>query len=314
MPGTVTLVKLGGSLITDKNAPGTARPELIRQLAEQLARAHRCGHRLVVGHGSGSFGHPEARRAGLTGSGADAPRVAVPAGTGAAAPVDAAPRAGRDAGRLRTAQAVPVRAAGARGEQGDEAPFPPAVARVQARAAELHRLVLDALLAAGAAPFSVPPSAVAVARDGRIEHFHAETVRLALGRDFIPVLYGDVVLDRVRGASICSTESALGAVADSLRAVGWRIDRCLWLGATPGVIGPDGRPLERISVDQGQVLRSAAGGAEAPDVTGGMRHRVDAALAFARAGIPSWIGDGSSPDVLERLLADAEVPGTLVAP
>ena len=53
------LLKLGGSLITDKSTPLTAREEMIQQLASEVA-AFRKTHpntRLVIGHGSGSFGH-----------------------------------------------------------------------------------------------------------------------------------------------------------------------------------------------------------------------------------------------------------------
>ncbi len=59
-------VKLGGSLLTDKRQPETARLEVIRRLAAEIqaARQARPGLRLVVGHGSGSFGHVYAQRYG----------------------------------------------------------------------------------------------------------------------------------------------------------------------------------------------------------------------------------------------------------
>ncbi len=55
-------LKLGGSLITDKSRPYTPRPEVIRRLAEEVraARAARPDLELVIGHGSGSFGHAAA--------------------------------------------------------------------------------------------------------------------------------------------------------------------------------------------------------------------------------------------------------------
>ena len=62
----VTLVKLGGSLITDKTKPRTVAKDHLRRLAAEIA-AGWSGGGLVVGHGSGSFGHPEARAAGLAG-------------------------------------------------------------------------------------------------------------------------------------------------------------------------------------------------------------------------------------------------------
>jgi len=60
------LLKLGGSLITDKNKPRTPRLEVIARLAEEIASA--CAQnpdlQLVVGNGAGSFGHVPAKRYG----------------------------------------------------------------------------------------------------------------------------------------------------------------------------------------------------------------------------------------------------------
>ena len=60
----LVFVKLGGSLITDKEVKATARPEVIRRLAAEVRRAleGNGGLRLVLGHGSGSFGHMVAQR------------------------------------------------------------------------------------------------------------------------------------------------------------------------------------------------------------------------------------------------------------
>ena len=56
---TLIFVKLGGSIITDKLQPSTARPQVIRRLAREVqgVRVARPDLRLVLGHGSGSFGH-----------------------------------------------------------------------------------------------------------------------------------------------------------------------------------------------------------------------------------------------------------------
>ncbi|MGA9193302.1 MAG: isopentenyl phosphate kinase [Anaerolineales bacterium] len=53
------LLKLGGSLITEKDQPETPRLGTIRRLAIEVFEARRSqpGLRLVIGHGSGSFGH-----------------------------------------------------------------------------------------------------------------------------------------------------------------------------------------------------------------------------------------------------------------
>ena len=59
-------LKLGGSLITDKNQPHTARPDTLKRLAQEIADAlHlRQDLQLLIGHGSGSFGHVPADRHG----------------------------------------------------------------------------------------------------------------------------------------------------------------------------------------------------------------------------------------------------------
>lgn len=58
--------KLGGSAITVKSRPNTARPQVLARLAAEVAQALlvRPAMRLVLGHGSGSFGHSVARRTG----------------------------------------------------------------------------------------------------------------------------------------------------------------------------------------------------------------------------------------------------------
>lgn len=59
-------LKLGGSLITDKSKPHSPRLDVLARLAAEIASARRSrpGLKLLVGHGSGSFGHVPARRYG----------------------------------------------------------------------------------------------------------------------------------------------------------------------------------------------------------------------------------------------------------
>ncbi|MBL7159986.1 MAG: isopentenyl phosphate kinase family protein [Candidatus Aenigmarchaeota archaeon] len=57
------LIKLGGSLITDKTKPYTARFETITRLAKEIHQAREEGEfGLIVGHGGGSFPHTSAKK------------------------------------------------------------------------------------------------------------------------------------------------------------------------------------------------------------------------------------------------------------
>jgi len=62
----LTFLKLGGSLITDKTRPFTPRIDILDNLAIQIAEAlsENADLRLVLGHGSGSFGHQPASQYG----------------------------------------------------------------------------------------------------------------------------------------------------------------------------------------------------------------------------------------------------------
>lgn len=59
-------LKLGGSLITDKTRDNTIRPDVLARVAAEIARfqAENPQSALLLGHGSGSFGHAAARRHG----------------------------------------------------------------------------------------------------------------------------------------------------------------------------------------------------------------------------------------------------------
>ena len=59
----VALVKLGGSLITDKTEPFSFRAEAVLALGQEIASSRQ---QVVVVHGGGSFGHPLAKQYRLT--------------------------------------------------------------------------------------------------------------------------------------------------------------------------------------------------------------------------------------------------------
>lgn len=57
-------LKLGGSLITNKSEPNSARLNLIARIASEIKEAETNDPQLsiLIGHGSGSFGHPAAHQ------------------------------------------------------------------------------------------------------------------------------------------------------------------------------------------------------------------------------------------------------------
>lgn len=265
-PRELTFVKLGGSLLTDKRQAGSFRADTAGRLAGELEEAARAmPGALVVGHGSGSFGHATA-----------------------------------DEHRIHPGVVGPNQLAG--------------VVATQQAAAALHRLVVEALREKGALPFSLAPSSFLVARGGKPIAVGLEPLQRALEKGLLPVVYGDVVMDREWGASICSTERVFLALSKGLRQRGFSVKQAIWMGRTDGIYDERGETVASISPETYEEVAAAARGAEGADVTGGMRHRLESAIELAREGIPSWIVNGQSPHLLERLLREEEVPGTRVLP
>jgi isopentenyl phosphate kinase len=258
----LTLIKWGGSLITDKTSPETPRPEILRRLAEELVAAvrERPGT-VILGHGSGSFGHVAAQRHHLRG------------------PLE-----------------EPLQRAG--------------VAPVQGAAHRLHRMVVEALLAAGGQPYSYPAATALVAQEGQPEAVASEALELALELGMIPVTGGDVVMDRRWGAAVCSTEAILEALIPILRRP---VARILWLGETSGILDARGRTVPQVTADNLDAVREDLGDPRGTDVTGGINLRLGTAWRLAQRGIPSLIAAGTEPGLLTRALAGEPVAGTWVA-
>ncbi|MCK4779600.1 MAG: acetylglutamate kinase, partial [Candidatus Lokiarchaeota archaeon] len=54
----IILLKLGGSLLTDKDEPFSIREDVVKNVVKQIIDAN---EKLILIHGGGSFGHPLAR-------------------------------------------------------------------------------------------------------------------------------------------------------------------------------------------------------------------------------------------------------------
>lgn len=188
----------------------------------------------------------------------------------------------------------------------------PGIPLTQQRAAALHHLVVQALAEAGALPFSIAPSSCIVSAAGRPAAFAAEPLLRALEAGLLPVLYGDVVMDREQGVAIASTEQAFEAAARGLLDQGWTIRRALWLGETDGLYDESGRTIPRVSAGGFEEAARAIGAPNGTDVTGGMRLRIETALALARMGIPSLLLNGLAPGALGKALRGEAVVGTEV--
>lgn len=273
-------LKLGGSLLTDKRGEEAPRTDVIARLAREVAQARTemPDLRLVLGHGSGSFGHVHARRHG-TRHGVQTPE--------------------QWAGFAATADA----------------------------AARLNRITVAALLDAGVPAWSIQPSATLRSVDGRIVAGPEAPIEAALARGLVPVIFGDVALDDVRGGTIASTEEIFAWLLPRLCPT-----RIVLAGEVAGIytadplVDPDAALIPVVTPASFATVQSRLAGSHGIDVTGGMASKVAQALAWVeQAHANHWSNQPTPLTVLicsgliddtvrQALVAPDQVAGTWLRP
>lgn len=171
---------------------------------------------------------------------------------------------------------------------------------------ELNGEVVSALQLAGLEAVPVQPSSTCVAEDGRLVSFDPAPLSALLAHGAHPVIFGDAVVDRVRGFTIVSTEALFLHLAPRLEPRALVI-----LSDVPGVLPPGGgTPLPEF--DASALATLAAGENGAADVTGGIaskaRFLLDIAAAVPAADVR--LLSGLDPDAVERALLGEYEGGT----
>jgi len=260
----LTFLKLGGSLITNKEKPRTPRLDALVRLAGEIAAAlaENPALRLVLGHGAGSFAHVPAKK-------------------------------------YATRQGV---------RTPDEWL---GFAEVWWEAAALNRLVMDALRAAGLPAIALPPSATVTARDGKVAAWNLGPLQAALQVELLPVVFGDVIFDTVRGGTILSTEDLFDHLARQLKP-----QRILLAGLEAGVWADYPqctRLIPEITPASFPEIAPALSGSNATDVTGGMASKVQQSLDLVEAipGLEVMIFSGEEEGLVKAVLLGGKA-GTVI--
>ena len=258
-------LKLGGSAITDKTREATAHQDVIRHIAAQVkqARDEQPALTILLGHGSGSFGHFAAKKFGY-------------------------------------------------GEKENWRAY----AETSAAAARLNRIVTDTFLAENVPVIAMQPSASACCRDGQLVDLAIEPIRTALAHNLIPLVYGDVAFDEVRGMSIASTEIIFSYLASILKP-----SRIILAGIVDGVFTGDplkdssAQLIHEIAPRNFPYIESQLSVSHGVDVTGGMMAKVKGMVALVqreptiRVHIISALREG----MIERALTQEDFSeGTII--
>ncbi len=145
----------------------------------------------------------------------------------------------------------------------------------------LNQVVVEALQNEGIDAIGVHLLDSCLADGGRLVSAPVELLQRLTALGITPVLHGDVVLDRSRGACIVSGDQVISVLAPQLSVgrVGLATD-------VPGVLS-DGQVVRTITPSD--VAGLSIGASSTVDVTGGMQGKIRELLALAGAGVESHI-------------------------
>lgn len=178
----------------------------------------------------------------------------------------------------------------------------------QQAASDLHGMVMREFLSLGIPVASVAPHDIWIASSGKVIGNFYEPIKLLLKQKLTPVLYGDVIWDKVKGSTIFSTEVCLGLLAREFKA-----DRIIQVTSEEGVLGRDGSVIKEVNPTNFSQLKSAIGGSRGVDVTGGMLHKVEESLKLAKdLGVETLIISGKVKNRLSQALRGIKVIGTRI--
>ncbi len=284
----LVFLKLGGSLITDKTRAYTVKRAILADLSAQIVRALRTQPelRLVLGHGSGSFGHTAAKKYKTREGVSPSPPAPPPSGER---------RLPSPSGR----------------EVGGEGEYWQGFAEVWYQASRLNRYVIQALHRAQVPAMTFSPVASAWSESGRMAQWDLSLIEAALERGIVPVVHGDVIFDRARGGTILSTEDLFEHLARQLHP-----GRILLAGLEEAVWADFPARRHRVEVltrESFDKISQGVGEATGADVTGGMRSKVRQMLDLVDEipGLRALIFSGEGAGNLEKALKGENI-GTLI--
>ena len=177
---------------------------------------------------------------------------------------------------------------------------------VHVAVSELNTAVVSALRNAGIEAVPVHPFHGMYAKDGILCEYPVSPLQEMCALGLVPVLHGDVVMDRSRGACIVSGDQLVRVFSQVLR-----ISQVGIVTNVPGVLAADGSVISEITRANIETLFESGtiAGSSGVDVTGGMRGKIEELLSLSDYGISSNV---FSKECLFAFLKGEEHQGTVI--
>lgn len=200
------------------------------------------------------------------------------------------------------------------GEEFDESEYPQkrlGFCEIQNEVKKLNMFICEAFIKEGLPAVAVPASGFITATNKRITEGNLDLFKNYLSKGFIPVIYGDVVLDNKLQFCVISGDQLIQYLAVNLNPskviLGTDVDGVY--DKNPKT-HDDARFFEKFtSLEDLDILE----GTTNVDVTGGMVGKIKELLFLADLGIESKIINAEVKDNIFKVLENEEVKGTIIS-
>jgi isopentenyl phosphate kinase len=252
------LLKIGGSVITEKSRESFFKREVMDRLSNEIKKA---GKKIILVHGAGSFGHIYAKRYKLS-DGFHSPE--------------------QIKGFSLTHEQVQT----------------------------LNSYVIRSLQNHDIPAISISPHSIVMLKNQVLEKMDLQIFKNYLDNHFMPVTYGDVVLDSKLGFSICSGDLLVYELTKYFKPekVIFAVDVDGLFTSNPK-ININSEFIEEIRFNEINELSTQFD--SHPDVTGGMGGKIDTIKKIANIGIDTFLLNGNKPDRLYKVLRGEKTKRTI---
>jgi len=177
----------------------------------------------------------------------------------------------------------------------------------------LNKLVVDALVQRKLPAVAVSPSSCIVTKSGRIQTMMEEPLKKLLQTGFVPVLYGDAVLDSDLGFTILSGDQLMAYLALRLNAkriiVGIDVNGLYTADPKTNL---SARLISHATLKELKSMQQQIEEAKVTDVTGGMLGKIAELMPPLEKGIPVLVVNAAKSKNVYMALKGEKVTGTLI--
>lgn len=250
------LIKLGGSVITNKSKYMTFNRHHVSRLCEEIKRS---GKDVMIVHGAGSFGHVIAKEHRL------------------------------QDGYISDSQI-------------------PGIVKVSFDMRDLNSRMMDEMVDAGIDAVSIPTGSCFQMEDGELIG-NTDILKGYVDLGIMPVMFGDVVLDRKKRFGICSGDKIIEFLADLFNP-----ERVIFVSDVDGLFTENPKTSKNAklieTVDHSTLNDVSTVSTEIADVTGGVREKMESMLRMCTPERDCILLNGKVKDRLYNALMGDDFIGT----